>query len=304
MATLKIVNCELKIKFNMALGRGLDSLIPKKVNKVVTDSGETIISTTTADEKDRVLQIDPKLIDVNPAQPRKTFDESKLRDLVESIRIHGIIQPLIVTKKGDRYELIAGERRWRSSKELGLKSVPVIVREAGEQEKMEIALIENIQRADLNPIETAIGYQKLMNDFNLTQEEMAVRMGKSRSGVANSIRMLTLPDEIQLGLIEGKIFEGHAKVIMGVEGEVKQMALYRKIVHGGLSVADTTKETRSMGGTKQSRVKINYSDKDKEFAIREALGARVEIRRKTKGGEIIIQFYDDEELQSIIDNLK
>lgn len=289
----------------MALGRGLDSLIPKKVNKVVTDSGETIVSTTTLDEKERILHISPELIQPNPMQPRRTFEEGKLEELKESIRIHGIIQPLIVTKEGDgKYQLIAGERRWRSSKELGLMKVPVIVREAGEQEKLELALIENIQRADLNPIETAISYQKLMNDFNLSQEEMAKRVGKSRPVIANTIRFLNLPDEIQAALIEGRVTEGHAKVILGLDNEVKQMALYRKITHGGLSVADASKETRAMGGTKQSRVKINYQDKDKEFALREALGSRAEIKRKTKGGEIIIYFYDDEELSGIIGKIK
>lgn len=288
----------------MALGRGLDSLIPKKVNKVVTSSGETIVSTTTLDEKDKILYISPDLIEVNPLQPRRTFDEAKLEELKESIRLHGIIQPLIVTHEGAKYQLIAGERRWRSAKDLGLMKVPVIVREAREQEKLELALIENIQRADLNPIETAFAFQKLINDFNLSQEEMAKRVGKSRPVIANTIRYLNLPDEIQAALIEGRISEGHAKIILGLEGEVKQLALFRKITHHGLTVADASKETRQMGGTKQSRVKINYQDKDKEFALREALGARVEIRRKSKGGEIIIYYFDDEELGGIIGKIQ
>ncbi|MEI8360665.1 MAG: ParB/RepB/Spo0J family partition protein [bacterium] len=283
------------------LGRGLDSLIPKKVMRVVSPTGDTIINTTTIDEKDRILQVSPDQIEVNPFQPRKQFKERDLHDLVESIRIHGIIQPLIVTKINEnQFQLIAGERRLRSAKELGLLKIPVIVREASEQDKQEIALIENIQRSELNPIETAVAYQKLLNDFRMTQDDLAKRVGKARPSVANSLRLLTLPDEIQLGLMEGNITEGHAKVILGLEGEVKQMGLYRKIVHGSLSVADTTKETREMGGTKQQRVKINYQDKDKEFAIREALQARAEIRRKAKGGEIVIHFYDDEELQNII----
>lgn len=288
----------------MALGRGLDSLIPKKVNKVVTETGETIISTTTADEKDKILHLNPDLIEINPFQPRRTFDEAKLEELKESIRLHGIIQPLIVTREGDKYQLIAGERRLRSSRELGLMKVPVIVREAKEQEKLELALIENIQRAELNPIETAFAYQKLINDFNLSQEDMAKRVGKSRSAVANTVRYLNLPDEVQAAMIEGRLTEGHAKVILGLENEVKQLALFRKISHGGLTVADAAKETRSMGGTKQSRVKINYQDKNKEFALREALGARVEIKRKSKGGEIIIYYFDDEELNGIIEKFQ
>ncbi len=288
----------------MALGRGLDSLIPKKVSRVITESGETIISTTTLDEKDKILHLSPSLIEVNPFQPRRTFDDSKLEELKESIRLHGIIQPLIVTKEGDKYQLIAGERRLRSSRELGLMKVPVIVREAKEQEKLELALIENIQRAELNPIETAFAYQKLINDFNLSQEEMAKRVGKSRPVVANTVRYLNLPDEVQAAMIEGRLTEGHAKVILGLDNEVKQMALFRKITHGGMTVADAAKETRSMGGTKQSRVKINYQDKDKEFALREALGSRVEIKRKSKGGEIIIYYFDDEELNNIINKFQ
>jgi ParB family chromosome partitioning protein len=279
-------------------------LIPKKVNRVVTESGETIVSTVTVDEKDKILHINPNEIEINPFQPRRTFDEGKLDELKESIRLHGIIQPLIVTREGNKFQLIAGERRLRSSRDLGLMKVPVIVREAKEQEKLELALIENIQRAELNPIETAFAYQKLINDFNLSQEEMAKRVGKSRPVVANTIRYLNLPDEIQAALIENRISEGHAKIILGLENEVKQMALYRKITHSGLTVADTAKETRAMGGTKQSRVKINYQDKDKEFALREALGARVEIKRKAKGGEIIIYYFDDEELVNIINKVQ
>jgi ParB family transcriptional regulator, chromosome partitioning protein len=168
-----------------ALGRGLDSLIPKKVNKVVTATGEAIISTTTIDEKDRIIQVSPESIEVNPMQPRKQFLERELNELAESIRMYGIIQPLIVTRHGEGYQLIAGERRLRASLQLGLLKVPVIVREAKEQEKLELALIENIQRAELNPIETALAYQKLLNDFNLSQDELAKRVGKARPSVAN-----------------------------------------------------------------------------------------------------------------------
>jgi ParB family chromosome partitioning protein len=179
------------------LGRGLDSLIPQKVKKITTAQGDTIVSVTSDSEKDRVIQVSPESISVNPQQPRKQFDESRLSELIESIKLYGIIQPLIVTKKGDGFELIAGERRLRSSKKIGLKTVPVIVREAADQEKLELALIENIQREQLNPIETAIAYRKLMDEFSLTQESMAKRVGKSRPAIANSLRLLALPEEIQ-----------------------------------------------------------------------------------------------------------
>jgi ParB family chromosome partitioning protein len=210
---------------------------------------------------------------------------------------------LIVTERNNGYELIAGERRLRSVLALGLPTVPVIVRKTSEQEMLEVALIENIQRENLNPIETGIAYTKLMQDFNLSQEDLSKRLGKSRPSVANTMRLLNLPEEIQLGLIQNKISEGHAKLISGLEGEAKQMGLFRKIVHSGLTVSDAASESRRMGGTKQARVKINYQDKDKEFSIRELLGAKVEIKRKAKGGQIVIDFYDDDELNEIVERM-
>lgn len=286
------------------LGRGLSSLIPQKVNRIPIASGETMIATVTADEKGKILELNPKEIIVNHLQPRKNFTEQGLNDLMESIKQYGIISPLIVTTRGEGYELIAGERRLRSALTLGLKTVPVIIRETKEQEMLEVALIENIQRENLNAIETGLAYSKLIQDFNLSQEDLSKRLGKSRPSVANTMRLLNLPEEIQLGLIQNKISEGHAKLISGLEGEAKQMALFRKIVHSGLTVSDAANESRRMGGTKQARVKINYQDKDKEFAIREALGAKVEIKRKTKGGQIIIDFFDDDELTEIISRMK
>ncbi|KKQ60451.1 MAG: ParB-like protein partition protein [Parcubacteria group bacterium GW2011_GWE2_38_18] len=285
------------------LGRGLDSLIPKKINKIITSAGETIISTVVDDEKGRILNLSPDQIKVNHLQPRKNFSEPQLAELVESIKLYGIIQPLIVTKKDGEYELIAGERRLRSAKTIGLKTVPVIVREAKEQEMLEVALIENIQRENLNPIETAISYNKLVQEFNLTQEDLSKRLGKSRPSISNSLRLLNLPEEIQSALIDGRLTEGHAKLILGLENEVKQMALFRKIAHSGLSVSDTASESRKMGGSKQARVKINYQDKDTEFALRELLGTKVEIKRNSKGGQIVIEFYGDDGLDEVIERM-
>lgn len=279
-------------------------MIPQKVNKVTTPSGETVVATVADSEQGRVLQLSLDRIRVNHLQPRLNFSDQQLSELVESIKLYGVIQPVIVTPRDGGYELIAGERRLRASKIIGAKTIPAVVRETKEQEMLEVALIENIQRENLNPVETAIAYQKLIQEFNLGQDDLSKRLGKSRSTIANSLRLLTLPEEIQLGLIQGKITEGHAKLILGIEGEVKQMNLYRKIVHGSMSVNDTAKESRVMGGTKQARVKINYQDKDKEFALREALGAKIEIKRKAKGGQIVIEFYDEEELSEIINKIK
>lgn len=256
------------------------------------------------DDKDRILKLNPNDIQINPFQPRKRFSDYKLDELVESIKAYGVLQPLLVTEKNGKYELVAGERRLRASKKANLKEVPVIVKKANDEEKLEIALIENIQREELNPVETAEAYRKLMTEFHLTQEEMAKKVGKPRSSVANTLRMLALPEEIKLALMDGRITEGHAKYLVGLDSEVKQMALYRRIVHNNLSVQDTGAEVKEIG-TKQPRAKkINYADKDKEFAFREFFSARVEVRRKGKGGEVIIQFSDDDELGGMIAKMK
>ncbi|NTU99119.1 ParB/RepB/Spo0J family partition protein [Candidatus Falkowbacteria bacterium] len=286
-----------------ALGRGLGSLIPQKVNKVTTDSGEAIVATVSESEQDRILHLDPNKVKVNHLQPRKSFSEQQQQELVDSIKRYGIIQPLIVTKKEGEYELIAGERRLRSARILKLDTVPVIVRETKEHEMLEIALIENIQRENLNPIETAISYQKLMNEFNLGQDDLSKRLSKSRPGIANCLRLLSLPEEIQKGLIDGSITESHAKVILGLDTVTKQLALFRTIVHSGMSVNDATKESRKMGGTKQARVQSNVQDQDKEQKLREVLGTKVEIRRKAKGGQVVIDFYSDEELVGLMGKL-
>lgn len=286
------------------LGRGLSSLIPKKVNKVPSASGEAIVATVSEEEKGKVLNIEVGKIKNNPLQPRQKFADREMEELVESIKRYGIIQPLIASRKDGEYELIAGERRLRAAKILNLEKVPIIVRQAEDQEKLEVALIENIQREDLNPVEMALAFRKLIDEFNLSQEDLSKRVGKSRPVVTNTLRLLNLPEEIQLALIDGRITEGHAKLLTGLEGEEKQFNLFRKILQSGLTVGRTVEEARKMGGTKAARVKINYADKDKEFTLRQVLGTKVEIRRKTKGGQIIIDFYGEEELGEIVEKIK
>jgi len=290
---------------NNSLGRGLSSLIPQKVKKVATAiSGEAVVSVVSEADKDRVLQISPDRIQVNPMQPRRNFNEYQLNELIESIKQYGIIQPLIVTQKNGDYELIAGERRLRAAKILNLATVPVIIRQADEQQKLEVALVENLQREDLNAIEAALAYRKLIDEFNLNQEELAIRLGKSRPVITNTLRLLNLPEEIQAALIDGRITEGHAKTIVGLESEAKQLALLKKILLNKMTIEDAMKETRAMGGTKMARIKINYADKDKEFAFREFFGTKAEIKRKGKGGEVIIYFYSDEELGEMVEKIK
>jgi len=283
----------------------LSSLIPQKVKKVATAiSGEAVVSVVSEADKDRVLQISPDRIQVNPMQPRRNFNEHQLNELIESIKQYGIIQPLIVTQKNGDYELIAGERRLRAAKILNLATVPVIIRQADEQQKLEVALVENLQREDLNAIEAALAYRKLIDEFNLNQEELAIRLGKSRPVITNTLRLLNLPEEIQAALIDGRITEGHAKTIVGLESEAKQLALLKKILLNKMTIEDAMKETRAMGGTKMARIKINYADKDKEFAFREFFGTKAEIKRKGKGGEVIIYFYSDEELGEMVEKIK
>ena len=269
---------------NQGLGRGLSSLIPQKVNKVNNSINEDkiIVNTTSNDERGRVLELAPDIIKVNSLQPRKTFSDFNLDELKESIKEYGVIQPLIVTNRGGQYELIAGERRLRASKAIGLKTVPVVIRKVDEQEKLGVALVENLQRQDLNSIEMALAYQKLMDEFNLSTEDVAKKVGKARASISNTIRMLNLPDEIQAAMIEGRIGEGHAKYLLGIESFEKQMTLFRKILNNNLTVSDTSKEARHLGGTKHAKIKINYKDKDKEFAFREFFGTKVEVRRNKK----------------------
>ncbi len=288
------------------LGRGLGSLIPKKTMtygqnpfKAEVAEEETVI----LHDGDRILRISPDKISINPQQPRTHFSETALNDLAESIRQHGIISPLIVTKKDDHFELIAGERRLRSAKLVGLKEVPVIVRAEQEQKKLEIALIENLQREDLNPLETAVAYKRLMDEFNITQEEAAKKVGKARSSVANALRLLTLPEEIQIALAEGKISEAHAKYLLGLEGKEKQLNMLKKILRQNLTVAETDKEIKRLGGTKAAKPK-DYFDRAKEEELGEFFSTKVELKRQGKGGKIIIDFYSEEELNDIIKKMK
>lgn len=290
------------------LGRGLGSLIPKKTvtygkNPFQSANYDTTEETVVLHDNERILKINPDKIDINPQQPRTNFSDSALNDLAESIKEHGIISPLIATKKGDRFELIAGERRLRSAKLVGLKTVPVIIREETEQKKLEVALIENLQRENLNPLETARAYKRLIDEFNITQEEAAKKVGKARSSVANALRLLALPLEIQEALDAGKISEAHAKYLLGIEGEEKQLAMLKKILRHDLTVAETNKEIKRLGGTKAAKVK-DYLDKAKEDELSEELSTKVEIKRQGQGGKILIDFYSDEELGKILTKIR
>jgi ParB family transcriptional regulator, chromosome partitioning protein len=288
------------------LGRGLDSLIPKKVN--VSDSSNFSLSENDSLEvvsnENKIVMISPKDIVANPYQPRKHFDPIALNDLVESIKEHGIIQPLVVTKRGDKYELIAGERRLRSSVELKLDKVPVIVRDVSNQKKLELALIENLQRENLDPIESAIAYNQLVNEFNLTQEELAKKVGKSRSSVTNTLRFLNLPDEIKESLSKKQISEAHAKYLLGIDGEVKQLSVFKKIIYNNLSVRDTDKLIKTQGGTKKTKIVSGNNDVSYKDTLEKKLNTKVDIKRTKNGGVVSINFYSEEDLEEIVKKIK
>ena len=283
----------------MSLGRGLGSLITKKVNPTLASVERKIEE--KIDEKGLLLQIPVEQIEVNPYQPRKEFSHKDLEELVSSIKIHGIIIPLIVTRLGkDRFELIAGERRLRSAKILELKKVPAIVRDAKDQEKLELALIENVQRQNLNPIEEAISYKKLIDEFNLTQDDVGKKIGKSRPAVANALRLLDLPEEIQKALAEQKITEGHARTILRFASPEEQVRFLKKILVNQFSVRDAELQSKKIKVKGHERIVVkNPVIEDYKQKLRDALGTKIEIEEKKGKGKIVIHFFSGEELSEI-----
>lgn len=287
----------------MPLGKGLSSLIPQKSN--ITH--QTSISSSTGNKADNtniVLQVPVENIVPNPEQPRQVFEIEALQELSDSIKDKGVLQPLVATELGDgNYELIAGERRLQASKLAGLKTVPVVVKQAGNaMEKLELALIENIQRRDLNPMEKAVSFKKLREEFHLTQEEVAKKLGKTRSSIANTLRLLELPEEIQNAIKEGKISEGHARSILAIKDPEKQKLLFSAILQDKLSVRDAERVVNQVKVRLHDRI-VATSDpeiKSLENRLIELLGTKVSLNKKGEQGKIIIEFYSEEELNNII----
>ncbi|MDB4939961.1 MAG: spo0J [Candidatus Doudnabacteria bacterium] len=241
----------------------------------------------------------------NPYQPRKTFVQEHLQELADSIREHGLIQPMVVNQTANGYELVVGERRFRASQLAGLKKVPVIIKSGmHDQTKLEIALIENVQRQDLNPIEEALAYDKLMKMFGLTQEKVAQKVGKSRPAVANTVRLLNLPAEIQRGIIDSKISEGHARAVLGLAGIERQLALYKMILDQSLNVRQVEAKVREL----MARPRMEAAGPDPrtlaiENELRSKLGTKVKIEKKGRGGKIMIEFFSEEELDELMDKI-
>lgn len=283
------------------MGRGLGSLIPQK-----KPASEPAVPAMAVSPASGVRSVPVQLIDLNPLQPRREFDAAALADLAVSIQRHGVLQPLIVSPAGDRYRLIAGERRLRASQQAGLSEVPVIVREASEQQRLELALIENVQREDLNPLEEAAGYLRLQNEFNLTQEQVAERVGKSRSQVANTERLLSLPAPVQEALRQGKITVGHAKVILSLETEAEQQKFFEMLVREGLPVRLAEAKVRSLKVRSHERtVKGAPAElKELEREMQQLLGTKVKIRGSLNRGVIEIAFYSGEDLAELARKLK
>lgn len=285
----------------MALGRGLDSLIPQKPVKTKFSNEEI----NKLDAKNQVLEIELDKLQVNPHQPRKRFDHTELEGLINSIKTYGIIQPLIVTKlKGENYQLIAGERRLRAAQTLNLKTVPVLVREAKEQQKLELALVENIQRKNLNPIEEALSYQRLIDEFNLKQEEVAKKIGKKRSTIANTLRLLSLPQEIQKAILDEKISEGHARAIASLNNTKDQKEFLKKILRNQMSVRQVESQVKKVKVKGHTRsIQTDPIILEKENKLRELLGNKVLIKSKGKKGEIIIFYNSQEDFNEIYKKL-
>lgn len=285
------------------LGRGLGSLIPAGRK---SDNNIGLIDPTikeVIESHERINQLPLEKIFPNPHQPRQSFDAQALEELAESIREHGIIQPLVATKQGDGYELIAGERRLKAAKIAGLKNLPVIVREVSEQKKMELALIENLQREDLNPLEVAMAYKKLEDEFNLTRAELAKKVGKSQSAISNNLRLLNLRDEVKQAIVDGRVSETHARSLAGLPFE-EQLSGLNNILENKLSVHEAERAAREVVARKQIRkTSFDPEVRQMEEDIATALGTKVEIRRHGGVGQITIKFFSNEELKEIIQKI-
>ena len=289
------------------LGKGLDSLIPVGSTEGKTKIG--INSAPAAEEKpDKMVKI--TMVEPNRDQPRHKFDEAALNELADSIKQYGIISPIIVQNRKDHYEIIAGERRWRAAKIAGLKEIPVIIKNFTEQEIVEISLIENIQRENLNPIEEALAYKRLLTEFNLKQEEVAERVSKSRTAVTNSMRLLKLADEVQQMIIDEKITTGHARALITIEDTEKQIEIAKKVVDEKLSVRDIEKLVKDLNKPKKEKktakqIKNEFIYQDIEEKLKQSFGTKVSVTAKEDGsGKIEIDFYSSDDLDRILDLLK
>ena len=275
---------------------------PKATQRAVKEDKNTISKTG-----ETILKINE--VEPNKKQPRKFFNEEALQELSDSIKQHGIVQPLVVAKKDDYFEIIAGERRWRAAKLAGLKEVPVVIKDYSPQEIMEVALIENIQREDLNPVEEAKAYQNLIKEYNLKQEEVAERVSKSRSAITNSLRLLKLSDDVLTLLMEEEISSGHARALLGLEDSEKQLEIAEKIAKDHLSVREVEKLVKNINQpakkTKKKELSNDFLYHDMEEKVKLKTGTKVRINRKSENkGKIEIEYYSQDDLEKILGYFK
>ena len=290
------------------LGKGLDAMLPKKIEKPKEETEKKEEENVSRETLVKISSIEP-----NREQPRKKFNEDALHDLADSIKQFGVLQPLLLQKKGKYYEIIAGERRWRAARLAGLKEVPAIIKEFSSQEIIEVALIENIQREDLNPIEEAQAYKKLISDFKLKQDEIAERVSKSRTAITNSMRLLKLCPEVQEMLIDDIISSGHARALIPIEDVELQKKIANEVMDKSLSVRETETLVRKLLSDNPEKEKSKEKQKDKktellykslEDKIKSIMGTKVSIQKKSKNkGKIEIEYYSDEDLNRIYDLL-
>ena len=290
------------------LGKGLDSLITNKVNTAKTTTATTKPAVKKDEKVVEGILVNINKVEPNREQPRKNFDEDALLELAESIKQFGVLQPLLVQQKDDYYEIIAGERRWRAAKLANLKEVPVIIKKLTEQEVVEISLIENIQRENLNPIEEAIAYKRLLTEFNLKQDEVAERVSKSRTAVTNAMRLLKLSEKVQQMLIDEMITAGHARAILSIADKEKQESIAMKVFDEKLSVRETEALVKRMLEPPKTAKKSKFSSAEDaiyeslEEKMKSIMGTRVQIhRKKNDKGKIEIEYYSKDELERIID---
>ncbi len=286
------------------LGKGLNALIPPTEEKKAPEK----VNSALVSENDKETMVNITKIEPNRTQPRKNFDEDALQELSDSIKQFGIIQPLIVQDRKDHYEIIAGERRWRAAKKAGLKEVPVIIKNYTDQEIVEISIIENIQREDLNPIEEALAYKRLLEEFNLKQDQVAERVSKSRTAVTNSMRLLNLCDKVQQMIIDEMITTGHARAILSIKDSEEQYNLAQRIFDEKLSVREVEKIMKNMGKPakekkpKDTQLEVIYQDIEEK--LKQKLGAKVIISSKGNGaGKMEIEFYTHDDLEKLVDIL-
>lgn len=285
------------------LGKGIDTLIPEGKNKPIKSTKTVEKEVKTIEQMVKINQVEP-----NRDQPRRNFEEDALLELADSIKQFGILQPLLVQKKGDYYEIIAGERRWRAAKLAGLKEVPIIIKEYTDQEIVEIALIENIQRENLNPIEEAMAYKKLLTEFKLKQDEVAERVSKQRSTITNSMRLLDLPEKIQTMIIDEKISAGHGRALLAVKDKEEQYNLANRIYDENLSVRTIEALIRQINNPKQPKepkiIENDFIYRDLEEKMISVMGTKVSVNQKGKSkGKIEIEYYSNDELERIFDLL-